>query len=378
MPVLPGLSVVIPAIDEAAVLPFALASARAPGVECIVADGGSLDRTADVARAHGARVVRAPAGRGPQLAAGARAARAPSLLFLHADARLPAGFTGAVERVLRDPRVALGAFSLRIDDPRPALRLVEWGVRQRCRWLALPFGDQGLFLRAETYRQLGGFAPLRAMEDLDLVRRARRFGAVRTVAEAVLVSARAWQRRGVLSETARNATALVAYHMGMNPDRIAASIRTSTGTRLSENGRNAEVAPRTLFLCVGNSARSQMAEGLARATLPAGSVVASAGSQPKGVHPLAVRALREIGIDISQASSSSVAAVDVASFDVVITLCAEEVCPAVPGAGVARLHWPHEDPAAADDEARLAAFRRVRDALRRRLREWCAAGWPLS
>lgn len=123
-----------------------------------------------------------------------------------------------------------------------------------------------------------------------------------------------------------------------------------------------------LFLCVANSARSQMAEGLARQLFGDGAQVRSAGSAPGGVNPLAIRALKEIGIDISGHRSKSVDDIDTRAVDVVITLCAEEVCPVFPGR-VERLHWPLPDPAAAvgDDDTRLGRFREVRDEIRRRL-----------
>jgi arsenate reductase len=128
-------------------------------------------------------------------------------------------------------------------------------------------------------------------------------------------------------------------------------------------------APRhVLFLCVANSARSQLAEGIARSLAPAGVTVSSAGSRPTGVNPLAIRVLDEIGIDIRSHASKSVDTVSPAGIDAVITLCAEEVCPVFLGAAH-RVHWGLPDPAGAGDgeEARLQAFRDVRDELRRRL-----------
>lgn len=123
-----------------------------------------------------------------------------------------------------------------------------------------------------------------------------------------------------------------------------------------------------LFLCVANSARSQMAEGLARQLFGNAAYVQSAGSSPWRVHPLAIRALAEEGIDISSQWSKSVDEIDLATIDVVITLCAEEVCPVVP-TGARRLHWPMPDPSFSegDDEQRLERFREVRDAIRSRL-----------
>jgi protein-tyrosine-phosphatase len=120
-----------------------------------------------------------------------------------------------------------------------------------------------------------------------------------------------------------------------------------------------------LFLCVANSARSQLAEGLARSILAPGAVVQSAGTHPARVNPLAIRVLAEIGIDISGQHSKSVAEIDPALVDTVVTLCAEEVCPAFLGKA-RRFHLPLPDPAqvTGSEEARLQAFRAVRDELR--------------
>lgn len=123
-----------------------------------------------------------------------------------------------------------------------------------------------------------------------------------------------------------------------------------------------------LFLCVANSARSQIAEGIARSLAPAGVNVWSAGSRPTAVRPEAIAVLEEIGIDISQHRSKSVAEVPVAEVDTVITLCGEEECPLFPGK-VTRLHWGLPDPAAnqGNEQDRLNAFRATRDELCRRL-----------
>jgi arsenate reductase len=123
-----------------------------------------------------------------------------------------------------------------------------------------------------------------------------------------------------------------------------------------------------LFLCVANSARSQMAEGIARSMAPSKVVVSSAGSSPSHVRQEAIAALLELGIDISHQRSKAVDELDTTTVDAVITLCQEEVCPVYLGRAH-RLHWGLPDPASAvgDQEARLEAFRRTRDELRRRL-----------
>ncbi|HUO56767.1 MAG TPA: arsenate reductase ArsC [bacterium] len=124
-----------------------------------------------------------------------------------------------------------------------------------------------------------------------------------------------------------------------------------------------------LFLCVANSARSQMAEGLARNFFGENALVQSAGSKPSRVNPLAIAALNEVGIDISGHRSKSVESIDPTTVETVITLCAEEVCPVFLGKAE-RIHWPLPDPAGQEgtEEQQLQKFREVRDEIGRRLK----------
>lgn len=126
-----------------------------------------------------------------------------------------------------------------------------------------------------------------------------------------------------------------------------------------------------VFLCVANSARSQMAEGLARAMVRPDVVILSAGSQPSHVNPFAIEAMAEIGISLSSHQSKSVSQIDFTDVDTVITLCADEVCPVFLGRAE-KLHWPFSDPAAATGSAqdKLASFRVVREQIRARLEQW--------
>ena len=138
---------------------------------------------------------------------------------------------------------------------------------------------------------------------------------------------------------------------------------------LAEAEELRRLAPRhLLFLCVANSARSQMAEGIARSLAPAGVTISSAGSAPTRLNPLAVRALAEIGLDIGGQHSKSVEDIPPDGVEAVVTLCAEEVCPVFLGKA-RRIHWGLPDPAGrgATEEAQLQSFRDVRDELRRRL-----------
>ena len=137
-----------------------------------------------------------------------------------------------------------------------------------------------------------------------------------------------------------------------------------------------EDRPGILFLCVANSARSQMAEGLARMMFGDRARIQSAGSAPSRVSPYAIEVMQELGVDLSAHASKSVQAIDPAGVDVVITLCAEEVCPVFLGPA-RRLHWPIPDPASDDAslgrEDLLARFRTARDAIRGKLEAFAAS-----
>jgi arsenate reductase len=139
-------------------------------------------------------------------------------------------------------------------------------------------------------------------------------------------------------------------------------------------------SPGLLFLCVANSARSQMAEGLARQLLGDRARVMSAGSEPATVNPYAIEVMRELGIDLGAHRSKSVQGIDPAGVDTVITLCAEEVCPVFLGSA-RRLHWPIPDPASKDPsiprDVMLERFRTARDTLREKIAT-LAAAWPAT
>src|SRR5262245_32753810 len=137
--------------------------------------------------------------------------------------------------------------------------------------------------------------------------------------------------------------------------------------------------PSILFLCVANSARSQMAEGLARMMFGDRATIQSAGSQPSRVNPYAIEVMQELGADLAKHTSKSVATIDPASVDTVITLCAEEVCPVLLGQ-LRRLQWPIVDPASTDPtlsrDEMLRRFRTARDTIRAKLEQFAATELP--
>jgi uncharacterized protein len=220
------LSVIIPALNEEQALPGLLSGLLLhPQIEVIVADGGSTDGTCEFvqkaqAQQLNVRLLRCQRGRGRQMNAGAAVARGDVLLFLHADARLPDDFPEAIRRGLTPPCVA-GAFSLRIDSPRRRYRLIEFGANKRSQWLKLPYGDQGLFLRAETFYAMNGFQNWPLMEDYEFMQRLRRRGPIFLASSPAIVSARRWEKLGVLKTTLINQFIIAAYHLGVPPQKLA-------------------------------------------------------------------------------------------------------------------------------------------------------------
>jgi rSAM/selenodomain-associated transferase 2 len=222
----PPLSIVIPVLDGATLLPLCIA-ALAEGQQCglireiIIVDGGSRDGSQERALALGARLLSHPAGRGGQLAAGAAAATGTWLLFLHADTQLAPGWSAPAAAFLAAPenRARAAYFRLRLDDAGRLPRWVEAGVALRCRWLALPYGDQGLLLAQKFYRTVGGFRPLPLMEDVDLVRRIGRTRLSSLDAVATSSAAR-YSRNGYAARILRNLTCLALYYLGLPPRLI--------------------------------------------------------------------------------------------------------------------------------------------------------------
>ncbi len=215
------LSVIVPALNEADSLSATLARVRSdPAAEVIVVDGGSRDETAAIARQAGARCVNSRPGRAVQMNAGAAEARGETLLFLHADTLLPPDYRQQAERVLGQEGVVAGAFRLAFDDRRLSLRLIAAAANLRSRFRQLPYGDQVLFLRRETFAALGGFRELPVMEDYDLVRRLRTRGRVALAPAYVTTSARRWLHNGIWRTTLTHQRMLWGWKLGLSPDRL--------------------------------------------------------------------------------------------------------------------------------------------------------------
>jgi hypothetical protein len=219
----PRLSVVIPALNEEAEIAGAIQSARDGGAaDVIVADGGSTDRTAEVAELAGALVIDSPRGRARQLNAGSAAATGDILLFLHADSRLPSDALDRVREAMSDREAVLGSFGFRAGDPSRATdRLATFVGRLRHRAFRLPYGDQATFVRRRDFVDLGGFPNMPVMEDYEFALRCRRLGGLRRVDADCATSARAWRDHGLLEVALANAAVIVGYRLGVAPERLA-------------------------------------------------------------------------------------------------------------------------------------------------------------
>lgn len=217
------ISVIIPVLNEAENIAATIASTK--NVEVIVVDGGSQDSTVQIAKELGVKaLVFNTANRAQQMNAGAQIATGEILLFLHADTRLPVEFDTMIYRAIASNVVA-GAFALRIDSALWRLRLVEMGINMRSRIFALPYGDQAIFLNAQLFHELGGFANLPIMEDFELICRLRRKGRIAIISTPVITSKRRWQKLGIIQTIFINQVAIIAYLINISPEKIAAWYR---------------------------------------------------------------------------------------------------------------------------------------------------------
>lgn len=228
MTVIPKISIIIPALNEAEGIVdtlAALAPLRARGHQVIVADGGSTDATADLARPLADAVVDAPRGRAPQQNAGAAAADGDVLLFLHADTRLPAD----ADRLVLDGLAASGAgwgrFDVRLTGRAPLLRVVERMISLRSRVTGIATGDQALFIRREWWERAGGYPPIPLMEDVALSTTLRRRGRPLCLRAAVTTSSRRWEQRGIVRTILLMWRLRMEYALGADPERLAARYR---------------------------------------------------------------------------------------------------------------------------------------------------------
>jgi rSAM/selenodomain-associated transferase 2 len=223
------ISIVIPALEEAEnlrrLLPELIGDDRE--IEIIVADGGSSDGTAEIAREHGAKVLATARGRGAQLAAGGAAATGDIILFLHADSGWPKGGLKAIRKALgENPKSAHGNFRLLFDGDDGFSRWLK-GFYAFIRWWGFYYGDSGIFIRADAYRKIGGIKPIALMEDYDLVRRLRRTGRRLQIKSPPLVtSSRRFRNRHPIAIVGGWVMIHILYWLGVSPEKLARLYRS--------------------------------------------------------------------------------------------------------------------------------------------------------
>lgn len=222
------ISVVMPALDEAATIQAVLGALRPlrdEGHEVIVVDGGSTDDTIALARPLADSVIVAPRGRACQMNAGARAARGEVLLFLHADTRLPKDAARCIERGFAREATGWGRFDVRLTGRHPMLRVVERMISWRSRATGVATGDQAIFVRRDWWDAVGGYPEIPLMEDVALCRRLRRRARPLCLRERVLTSSRRWEQHGIARTILLMWRLKLAYYLGADPARLAARYR---------------------------------------------------------------------------------------------------------------------------------------------------------
>lgn len=204
-----------------------------PRVEIIVVRGGEWTPAWSVLKHSGPHVLwlNAPRGRATQMNVGACHARGLWLLFLHADTQLAPGWVDEIAGLSSPSRVVGGSFRFQLDSPVRWARLVEHGVAARVRWCNLPYGDQALFVRRGIFDALGGYRELPLMEDVDLVRRMRRLGALHHSSLPATTSARRWEGDGWISRSLENVVLLLLFLASVDPRRLADRYRRARNMR---------------------------------------------------------------------------------------------------------------------------------------------------
>ena len=213
------LSVVVPMLNEERAIGPALAALRsgASTAEIIVVDGGSSDRSVEIARGSPVCLLEAKRGRARQMNVGAAAAHGDVLAFVHADTLVPPTFADDIQNALNDRAIVGGRFDLELDDRAFVCHALGWLINFRSRIMRSATGDQAIFVRRGVFDRLGGFPEIELCEDVDFARRMRRAGAVACLRAKVVTSARRWRSDGILRTVLRMWTIKSLFLAGVSP-----------------------------------------------------------------------------------------------------------------------------------------------------------------
>ena len=217
-----SLSIIVPVLNEATVLAAALGELqylRQRGAEVIVVDGGSEDGTRAIAAQLADRLLSSSRGRANQMNAGAKAARGDALLFLHADSRLPVDADELIAKALSGS--CWGRFDVRLSGARRVFRVVEAFMNLRSRLTGIATGDQGIFVKSETFAALGGYPAIELMEDLALSKLLKRVDRPACLWSKIVASSRRWENQGAYRTIVEMWLLRFAYVVGAHPRRLA-------------------------------------------------------------------------------------------------------------------------------------------------------------
>ncbi len=220
LPDQPRLSIIIPVLNEADCLDQTLASLfNQPWVkhhcEIIVSDGGSDDDSLEIAQRHPCKIVRSGAGRARQMNTASSAARGKTLLFLHADSRLPRDFGDMI-----DTDASWGFFRIRLSGTGLAYRIIEGAINLRTRISSVAGGDQGLYFERHFFESLDGYPRIPLMEDIAISKKARRLAAPLVIEPAITSSSRRWQQQGIVKTVLLMWSLRLAFWLGVDPQRL--------------------------------------------------------------------------------------------------------------------------------------------------------------
>lgn len=217
------LSIIVPTLNEVAGIRRCLESLqplRSSGHEIIIVDGGSSDDTVTMARTGADQVVDSVPGRAVQMNRGAQVARAEVLLFLHADCILPGSAAGAIAAALQGSP-GWGRFDVRLTGAAASFRVVEFCMNLRSRLTGIATGDQAMFVSARLFREVGGFAAIPLMEDIDLSLRLKRLHPPHCLHDRVIASSRRWEHNGTVRTVVQMWVLRLCYALGADPATLA-------------------------------------------------------------------------------------------------------------------------------------------------------------
>jgi rSAM/selenodomain-associated transferase 2 len=216
------LSVIVPILNEEQVIGATLDAIRgsAPEAEIIVVDGGSTDRSIEMASTRGAQILTAGRGRARQMNAGAAAAHGDALVFVHADTIVPATFASDIAAGLADPNVVGGRFDIELDESSLSWCLLGKLISLRSRMMRSATGDQAIFVRRDKFMAMGGFKEIDLCEDVDFARRLKHCGRVACLRTRVITSARRWRQSGLLRTVLKMWLIKSLFLAGVSPTRL--------------------------------------------------------------------------------------------------------------------------------------------------------------